>query len=195
MEVRIQTRQKIVFLEQGNEMQPELQRGRLDTDPRINDTTRNTQCDGYVRVLDVLDVARQHAGYQRMHLHQVVQQHAGARSRLAIHKSQPFADQIGKTAHYRRMFPANHQSLHSPGAGNEFVQLWLKQRLQRAGKDGGRSAKNRHMEPGHQAFVVIQCPKGMDAALKTDIQIEISLVGDMLLEDRESDVMTGANRQ
>lgn len=51
------------------------------------------------------------------------------------------------------------------------------------------------MEPGHQAFVVIQCLQGMHAALKTDIQMQISLVGHMLLQDRESQVMTGANRQ
>lgn len=38
----IPARQEIVFLEDGNEMQAELQGGRLDTDPRINHTTGNT---------------------------------------------------------------------------------------------------------------------------------------------------------
>src|SRR5579872_1044913 len=39
LKIGIQTRQEIVFFEQGNEMQAELQGGRLDTNPRINHST------------------------------------------------------------------------------------------------------------------------------------------------------------
>ena len=51
------------------------------------------------------------------------------------------------------------------------------------------------MEAGHQTFLIVQGPQGVNAALKAYIEVQIRCIGGVLLEQRQRDVMTGADGQ
>jgi hypothetical protein len=50
------------------------------------------------------------------------------------------------------------------------------------------------VEARHQTLPVIECPQRVDAALKTDIQVQIHRPG-VLLQNGERQVVAGPNRE
>jgi hypothetical protein len=88
--------EKVALLNQRHEMKAELQRGGLDANSRIDDAAGHAECDSDVGILDMFELAEHTARLQSMLTNQVLDEHPGARSRLAIHKAQSLAHQVRK---------------------------------------------------------------------------------------------------
>ena len=116
-------------------------------------------------------------------------------SGLAINEAQPLLHQVGEGAHQGGVLAPHHQPLHAARARNELVPARFEQRFERAGEHRRRAAQGRHMEAGDQALARIEGTQGINAALKTEIEMQVGGLGDVPLQHRQREIMTGTHGQ
>src|SRR5580704_11775856 len=135
MNVGSEAGEKVTLFNQRHEVQAELQGSRFDANPCVNHATCHAQRDGNMGVLDVFGVAKHDARLNGMLMKKMIDEHPGTGSRLAIHKAQTMTHKVREFVNQRRMLPAHHQSLRSPGAGDQLMKLGLEPGLKCPGEN------------------------------------------------------------
>jgi hypothetical protein len=103
--------------------------------------------------------------------------------------------QVGQAAQAQRIARPNHQPLGAPHAADQLVSAGLEQRLHRAGKLRRATRQRRHVEARHQAAALGQRGQRVDAAGKTQVDVQAVRAGGQVAQARQRQVVAGKDGQ
>ena len=116
-------------------------------------------------------------------------------SRLAIHEAQAPLHHVREGAHQRGMLLAHHEPCVRREHAISWCSLGLSNGFNARANTGAAPRSAGTWKPATRALAVVQGAQGVDAALKTEVEMQVGALGDVLLQYRQRQVVARAHRQ
>ena len=188
----------VVLGDQRDEVQPKLLSRRLDARAHVGPATGHRRGHGHVAVFGLAVVATEAGCRDALLGQQVVHQQAGARARLPVDEARLAAgrrNQVGQATDAQRVTRTHHQPLGAAQAADQLVQTRLEQRLHGRRKLRRSAGQRRHMEARHQAAALGQRSQRIDAAGKTQLDVQAVRGGGQVTQPRQRQIVAGEEGQ